>query len=166
MSHTLTLHHDDEDATVCRFGPVIYIVWRSAQALAPVTAADAAIEEMAAQFGEDRRLYYVHRATDRPGFQRSDPAVRKAMMDHFRRHEERFLAAVVAIEAKGVWGGVIRSISSGVMLLLRRSGVRTEVFRDVRDGVRWLAEYGHETSPFDPQQLIDALTEADLCPHD
>jgi hypothetical protein len=141
---------------------VIYVVWRDVSSTAPIAAADAAIEEMVARYGEGRRLFYVHRTPDRPGFQRTSGELRRAAIAHFERQEERFIAAALAMEAKGLAGTMSRAITAGV-LLVRKSQVRSEPFVDARDGVRWLAELSGDDNPFDADEMINALVAADLC---
>jgi hypothetical protein len=162
MSDALTIHLDDETGAVCRFGPVVYVVWRDWSSTAPVAAADGAIEEMVGRYGDGRRLLYVHRNPDLPGFRRQDRALHQAALDHFDRHEERFLAAAIAHESTGFAGAVVRAISSAVMAI-RRTRVRVESFGDARDGVRWAADVARDVSPFDADEMVRQLTEADLC---
>ncbi len=162
MSDTLKLHLDDDDGAVCSYGPVLYVVWRDTSSTAPIPVADAAIEEMCARYGEERRLFYLHRAPDRPGFHRSDSELRKATLDHFERHESRFAAAAIAIEASGFSGAVLRSITAGV-LLVRQTQLKTESFKDAREGVRWLKSRASDGNAFDSEAMIEALAAHGLC---
>lgn len=158
----LKSYRDDADAAVCTFGPIIYAEWRATRDLATVDAADAAVADLVARYGDGRRLLYVHRLPDTPGFHRAAPAVRTAMVEHFKRHDAHFLASVVAIESTGIGGAMARAVGGGVMLLLR-SRVKTQWFSDARDGVRWLATYASDVSPFDAEAMIASLQDAGLC---
>lgn len=162
MSASLQVHLDDDDGAVCSYGPVIYVVWRDSGSTSPIDAADAAIDRMCAEYGEDRRLFYLHRAPDRPGMHRTDSELRKATLEHFARHESRFAAAALAIEASGFGGAVLRSITAGV-LLVRPTRIETESFKDARAGVRWLMSRAGEHNRFDGEAMIEALTERGLC---
>jgi hypothetical protein len=162
MSDALKIHLDTEDSAICTFGPVICAVWRRAQSTEAVGVADAAIEELVERYGEGRRLFYLHRTPDRPGFHRSSAELQKAMIAHFERQEERFLAAALALEAKGLGGAMHRAVTAAVMRI-RKSKVRSQPFVDARDGVRWLGELSRDVSPFDANALIRALSDANLC---
>jgi hypothetical protein len=83
-------------------------------------------------------------------------------MRHFDRTEPYFRAAALAIEATGFAGAVVRSATAGVMLI-RRSRVKTKVLDDARVGVRWLATMATPSAPFDPDAMIEALREHELC---
>jgi hypothetical protein len=162
MADELKVRMDDELGAVCQYGPVVYVVWRDWSSLAPIEAADAAIEEMAARYGDGRRLLYVHRKPDLPGFRRQDRALHQAALEHFERHEERFLGAAIAFECSGVAGAIVRAISGGIMAI-RRTRVKVQSFGDARDGIHWLGDLSREADPFDPAEMVAALTAAELC---
>ena len=167
MRDELMIHLDGPTGGVCSFGPVIYVVWRAHDSVDPINTADVAIEKLVARYGAGRKLFYVQRAPQQEGraAYRSDPKVREAALRHFERQDPHFAAAAVAIEAIGFSGSVIRSITGGV-LLVRRTAVKTEAFKDARDGVRWLSGRAREVSPFDAEAMIDALQKAGMAMKD
>jgi cytochrome c556 len=157
MGEGLKIYLDDATGAVATFGPVVYVVWRAHNAIEPVDAAERAVVDLGERYGEGRVLFYVHRAPNESGMIRSNPEVRDAMMRHFERHDRRFLAAAVAIEAEGFSGSIIRSVTAGV-LLVRKTAVRTESFKDARDAVRWLGVLSKQASPFDAEAMVGALS--------
>lgn len=160
LNDELVVYLDNEDGAVCSFGPVVYVVWRLGS-VDCIKSADSAIEALVARYGADRRLFYVQRAPHQAGMMRADSAVRAAAMDHFERQDSRVGAVAVAIEAEGFGGSIIRSVTAGV-LLVRRTRMRIESFKDARDGVRWLAKLAKDTSAFDADAMIRALEAANL----
>ena len=91
--------------------------------------------------------------------------MRDAMMKHFERHDSRFCAAAVAIEAEGFGGSIIRSVTAGV-LLVRKTAVRTESFKDARDALRWLQVLAKDVTPFDAEAMIAELSARKLARSD
>jgi cytochrome c556 len=162
MSEELVIHFDDKDTgAVATWGPVVYVVWRSHASLDCIQHADLAVERLVKRFGAGRKLFYVQRAPHSGGIMKANPEVREGAMKHFERHDAHFAAAAVAIEAQGFSGSVIRSVTAGV-LLVRKTAVKTESFKDARDGVRWLATIAKDVNPFDAEAMIKALEAADL----
>jgi len=156
----LVFYLDNDDGAVCTFGPVVYVVWRRGS-VDCIRCADLAVESLVARYGADRRLFYVQRAPRQAGMMRADSALRAAAMDHFERQDSRVSAVAVAIEAEGFGGAIIRSVTAGV-LLVRRTRMHIESFKDARDGVRWLARAAKDVSPFDADAMIRALEGANL----
>lgn len=162
MSEELLVHLDDKDSgAVCSFGPVVYVVWRSHASIDCIKHADLAIDRMVKRYGDGRKLFYVQRAPHSGGIMKANPEVREAAMAHFERHDARFFATAVAIEAQGFSGSVIRSVTAGV-LLVRKTAVRTESFKDARDGVRWLGGLAKDINPFDAELMIKQLQQGGL----
>ncbi len=161
MGEGLKTYLNDATGAVVTYGPIVFVVWRAHNAIEPVDAAERAVVDLAAQYGEGRKLFYVHRAPNEAGMPRSKPEVRDAMMKHFERHDGRFAAAAVAIEAEGFGGSIIRSVTAGV-LLVRKTAVRTESFKDARDALRWLAVVAQPISPFDAEAMIAELSKQKL----
>jgi cytochrome c556 len=83
-------------------------------------------------------------------------------MAHFEKHDGRFVAAAVAIEAEGFGASIMRSVTAGV-LLVRQTDVRSKTFQDARAGVRWLGSIAPGATPFDAEAMVGALEEALLC---
>lgn len=160
MNDELVVYLDNEAGAVCSFGPVVYVVWREGS-VECIKSADLAVEALVARYGSDRALFYVQRAPHQAGMMRADSAVRAAAMDHFERQDSRVGAVAVAIEAEGFGGSIIRSVTAGV-LLVRRTRMRIESFKDARDGVRWLGKLAKGNSDFDPEAMILALQAANL----
>ncbi len=161
MSEELVVHLDTAKGAVCTYGPVIQVVWRTHDSVEPLLFADNAIARMVTTYGEGRKLFYVQRAPHLAGVRKNDPAVRDAALKHFERHDARFVAAAVAIEAEGFGGSVIRSVTAGV-LLVRKTAVKTECFKDARDGVRWLGKLAATVNPFDADDMIRQLERGQL----
>lgn len=157
MSEELVMHLDDKDmGAVCTYGPVVYVVWRSHASVDCIKHADSAIDRLVKRYGDGRKLFYVQRAPHSGGIMKANPEVRDQAMKHFERHDARFAACAVAIEAQGFSGSVIRSVTAGV-LLVRKTAVRTESFKDARDGVRWLGTVAKDVNPFDAELMVKAL---------
>lgn len=159
MAEELVVHLDDDVGVVCSYGPLIYVVWRRHDSTMPIEMADRAIDGLIHRYGDGRKFFYVHRAPPKTLGVKSEPEVRPRAMKHFEDHDARFVAAAVAIESDGFGASVVRSVSAGVMLV-RRTAVKTEVFKDARDGVRWLAEESRRhpgAVPFDGEGAVAAL---------
>ncbi|MDP2340004.1 MAG: hypothetical protein Q8O67_03515 [Deltaproteobacteria bacterium] len=158
MRDELKIQLDGPTGAVASFGPVVYLIWRAHDSLDPINAADVVMERLIERYGPGRKIFYVQRApeTDGRAAYRSDPQVRDAALKHFERHDASVAAAAVAIEAVGFRGSVIRSITAGV-LLVRRTAIKTEAFKDARDGVRWLAGLARDVNPFDGEAMIKSL---------
>lgn len=162
MRDELCVHLDDDCGVVCTYGPALFLVWRRHDSTLPIEVADQAVAGMVAKYGEGRKFVYVHRAPPKTLGIKSGPEVRTRAMKHFEDHDHRFVAAAVAIESDGFGASVVRSVSAGVMLV-RRTLVKTEMFKDSRDGVRWLAqeaEKAPEGIPFDGEEMVQALERA------
>jgi hypothetical protein len=161
MVETLHIYLDDASGAVATWGPVVFIVWRAYDSTAPMEAAELAVPDLVARYGEGRKLFYVHRAPGGAKFA-SNPKVREAAMAHFEKHDTRFVAAAVAIEAEGFVASIVRSLTAGV-LLVRKTDVRSGSFQESRDAVRWLGPISQTMTPFDAEAMIRALEEALLC---
>jgi len=151
----LHVHQDNDQGAVASYGPVVFVVWRQ-HVVANFDVIDQAIDELVAREGAGRRLFYVHRAPAGALQVRNDPSVLARATVHFDRHDPHFAASAVAIESTGFGATIVRSVSAGVMLA-RRSPVRTELFKDVRMGIRWLADCGRTINAFDADDLIAGL---------
>lgn len=161
MKDELIIYLDSDAGAVVSFGPVIYIVWRNHASTECIRHADIAVEKLVARYGADRRLFYVQRAPQAANMMRTDSDVRRAAMEHFERTDDHVHAVAVAIEAEGFGGSIIRSVTAGV-LLVRRTKLRIESFKDARDGVRWLGTLAKDVTPFDAEAMIVALERANL----
>jgi hypothetical protein len=157
----LITHLDSEAGAVVRYGPVLFVLWRVHNSLHPVEYADEAVKALTMRYGKERRLFYVHRAPPEIVGHGQSEKTRDAVMKHFDRTEPFFKASAIVIEATGFVGAVVRSVAS-TMMLVRRSGVKSRVFDDVRPGLRWIATMTEQTNSFDPDQLVARLGSAGL----
>jgi hypothetical protein len=156
MADALHVELNSPKGACARFGPVVMTVWRQAEAEV-IAAADVAVDAMVKRYGTSRGLYYVQRVPHLPNMMHSDAATRTAALEHFDRVDPYFQAAAVCIEATGFAASVVRSVSAGVMLV-RRSAIKTESFREARAGIRWLATLADGTpTAFDADACIAAL---------
>ncbi|MFK7991604.1 MAG: hypothetical protein AB8I08_36645 [Sandaracinaceae bacterium] len=160
--HRLVVHLDDEAASVARFGPVLYVVWRKPETPIAVPHMDAAADAILSQYGGGRNLLYVHRTPNMPSVALHSDETYEAVMAHFDRTERHSRAAGLGLEVSGFIGAAVRAMVAGV-LLARRSEVKTKAFRDARLAVRWLAQQTSIDAPFDPDALIDQLRGHELC---
>jgi hypothetical protein len=165
MAETLKMYMDGPTGAVCTWGPVVYVVWRGLASFQPIEAADLAIDTLVERYGDGRKILYVQRLPERepgaPAFRR-DNHVMQGAMAHFERHDPHVVASAVAIESKGFGASVFRSIAGGIMLV-RRTEVKTEIFTDAREGVRWLHTLTQPgVNAFDAAELIVAVQMAGL----
>jgi len=161
MADSLQVHLDDATGAVATFGPVIYVVWRAHDSSNNIVVADKAVKQLVAQYGPGRKLFYVQRAPADGSVVKTKPEVRDAAMNHFEETDEHFWGTAVAIEVEGFAGSIIRSVTAGVMLV-RRTTIKTETFKDARQGVRWLALAAKDVNPFDGDAMVRALEEKGL----
>jgi hypothetical protein len=87
-------------------------------------------------------------------FRSREPLLRKGMRRHIEIWERHCGGAVVAIEAGGFVGSLLRSVTAGIILASRQR-VKTVDVDEGGAGLRWLADVaGHA---FDAERAFAAL---------
>jgi hypothetical protein len=122
---------------VGEFGPVCIAVWREDSTRARFDIQKAGLAEVVAKNpGAAGFLCVVEPTSGAP-----NEEVRKASSMMFESHARDLRAIAMVIEGSGFRSAIVRSVASGIVMLMGSRTIPISYFANVENGAKWMVDY-------------------------